>query len=228
MTPDPSVRPVAGWHRGPKHLLFAALGLMALFVIYNNERFIFDHSDPQWAYYFRVRWLLLAHGLGGAAALCLGATQFSSRLRRRHVRVHRTLGRLYVTAVAISAPLGIWVTILRNELPLRVAVITQASLWFLTTAVAFYCIRHRNFEQHRQWMIRSYAITLIFLTDRVLDAVPKLTDLDTDASPNIAWLCNVIAWVVPSFIIAWPNLRRTAASPHGRHEPRALASHIDT
>jgi uncharacterized membrane protein len=210
MTPDPSVQPAARRHLEPKHLLFAALGFMALFVIYNNERFIFDHSDPQWAYYFPVRWLLLAHGLSGAAALCLGVSQFSSRLRRRHVRVHRTLGRSYVTAVAISAPLGIWVTILRNELPLRVAVITQALLWFLTTAVAFYCIRHRNFEQHRQWMIRSYAITLIFLTDRVLDAIPQLTNLDTDASPNITWLCNVIAWVVPTFIIAWPNLRRTA------------------
>lgn len=210
MTPDPSVQPAARWHLEPKHLLFAALGLMALFVIYNNERFIVDHSDPQWAYYFPVRWLLLAHGLSGAAALCLGVSQFSNRLRRRHARVHRTLGRSYVTAVVISAPLGIWVTILRNELPLRVAVITQASLWFLTTAVAFYCIRHRNIEQHRQWMIRSYAITLIFLTDRVFDAIPQLGDLDTDASPNIAWLCNVIAWVVPTFIIAWPNLRRTA------------------
>ena len=134
MTPDPSVRR-PGWHLGPKHLLFAALGLMALFVIYNNERFIVDHSDPQWTYYFQVRWLLLVHGLTGAAALCLGVTQFSTRLRRRHVRVHRALGRSYVTAVAISAPLGIWVTILRNELPLRVAVITQALLWFLPGGV---------------------------------------------------------------------------------------------
>jgi len=212
MTPDPSVEPATGWHPAPKHLLFAALGLMTLFVIYNNERFIVDHSDPLWTYYSPVRVLLFAHALAGAVALCLGATQFSSRLRRGHVRLHRILGRSYVTAVAISAPLGIWVTILRNELPLRIAVITQAFLWFLTTAVAFYCIRHRNFEQHRQWMIRSYAITLIFLTDRVLDAIPRVTDLDSDASPNIVWMCNIIAWVVPTFIIALPNLRRSAPS----------------
>jgi uncharacterized membrane protein len=222
MTPDPSIRPATGGHVAPKYLLFAVLGLLGLFVIYHNERFIVDHSDPLWTYYFPVRWLLLAHGLGGAVALCLGAPQFSSRLRRRHARVHRFLGRSYVTAVAISAPLGIWVTILRNELPLRIAVITQALLWFLTTAVAFYCIRRRNFEQHRQWMIRSYAITLIFITDRVLDAVPKVTDLDTDASPNIAWLCNVIAWVVPTFIIAWPNLFRSLPSEASRPTRRQI------
>ena len=85
-------------------------------------------------------------------------------------------------------------------------VVTQATLWFVTTSVAFYCIRRRNFQQHRQWMIRSYAITLIFVTDRVLDAIPGLADLDTDASPNIVWLSNIIAWVVPTFIISWQNI----------------------
>ena len=28
MTPDPSVEPASGWHRAPKLMLFAALGLM--------------------------------------------------------------------------------------------------------------------------------------------------------------------------------------------------------
>jgi hypothetical protein len=95
---------------------------------------------------------------------------------------------------------------------LQIAVVTQASLWFLTTAVAFYCIRRRNFREHRHWMIRSYAITLIFLTDRAIDAIPGFADLDTDASPNIAWLCNIIAWVVPTCIISWQNIVQTPAS----------------
>ncbi len=202
----PSLNPRPPLDIRPKHILFGVLGLLTLFVIYNNERFLVDHSDPLWTYYLPVRWVLLVHGLAGAAALCLGATQFSARLRQSSVTVHRTLGRLYVISVAIAAPFGIAVTILRNELPLQLAVITQASLWFVTTAVAFYCIRRRNFQQHRQWMIRSYAITLIFVTDRVIDAIPGLADLDTDASPNIAWLCNIVAWVVPTFIIAWPNV----------------------
>jgi hypothetical protein len=58
-------------------------------------------------------------------------------------------------------------------------------------------------------MIRSYAITLIFVTDRVIDAIPGLSDLDTDASPNIVWLCNIVAWVVPTFIISWQNILRS-------------------
>jgi hypothetical protein len=89
-------------HLHPKHLFFVLVGLAALFVVYKNERFILDHSDPMWAYYFPVRWLLLVHGLAGASALCLGASQFSARLRQRHVQVHRTLGRCYVISVALG------------------------------------------------------------------------------------------------------------------------------
>jgi uncharacterized membrane protein len=206
MTPDPSARDTPSWHFGPKHILFGVLGLLTLFVIYNNERFIVDHSDPLWTYYLPVHWLLLPHGLAGAICLCLGATQFSTRLRQRHGKVHRILGRFYVIAVVVAATISLSITMLRNELPLQIAVFTQASLWLLTTAVAFYCIRRRNFREHRHWMIRSYAITLIFLTDRVIDAIPGLSDLDTDASPNIVWLCNIIAWVVPTFIISWQNI----------------------
>ena len=104
MTPDPPVQRTAAWHFGPKHLLFGVLALLTLFVIYNNERFIIDHSDPLWTYYLPVRWMLVPHGLAGAIVLCLGASQFSTRLRQRHARIHRFLGRSYVTGVAISAP----------------------------------------------------------------------------------------------------------------------------
>lgn len=190
----------------PKRIFFGLVGLAALFVLYHNERFIIDHADPSWTYYFPVRRLLIPHGLAGLIALGLGASQFSTRLRHRHARVHRILGRCYVAGVAIAAPMGIYITTRHNAVPTQIAVTTTAILWFLSTAVAFYCIRRRNFQQHRQWMIRSYAITLIFLLVRVIDAVPALNDLDGDPSPNMLWLCNVIAWVVPSFIIAWPNL----------------------
>jgi uncharacterized membrane protein len=207
MTPDQPA-PVRRIH--PKHVLFAVLAALTVFVIYNNERFIVDHADPQWTYYFPVRWLLVPHGLAGLVVLCLGATQFSSRLRQRHARVHRVLGRCYVIGVAIAAPVGIYITSLHNALPTRIAVTTQALLWMLTTGMAFYCIRRRRFQQHRHWMIRSYAITLIFLADRVLVAIPWLSDLDGDTSPNILWLCNVIAWVVPTLIVAWPGVFGTS------------------
>jgi hypothetical protein len=60
-------------------------------------------------------------------------------------------------------------------------------------------------------MIRSYAITLIFVIARLLDAFPVLADLDSDTSPNMIWLSNLIAWVVPTFIISWQDMTRSVA-----------------
>jgi len=213
MIPEHSGRHISIGHWNPKHVLFAVLGLLTLFVLYKNERFIFDHSDPLWTYYFPVRWPLIPHGLAGAVVLCLGAAQFSTRLRQRHTRVHRILGRCYIIGVALAAPIGVYITMLHNALPAQIAIVTQASLWLMTTAVAFYCIRRRNFQLHQQWMIRSYAITLIFVIDRLLDAFPVLADLDSDTSPNMIWLSNLIAWVVPTFIISWQDMPRVVTNP---------------
>lgn len=194
-----------------KHLLFLVLALATLFVLWNNERFLIDHAHPLWAYYQPVLRPLFPHGLAGTLVLVLGALQFSSRLRSARPRLHRISGRLYVASVAIAAPTAVYVSFLHNGVPTRVAILTQASLWLLTTALAFHCIRRRNFTAHREWMIRSYAITTIFLWDRVIDAVPAFAALDSDANPSVLWLCNVLVWVVSSVIIGWPQLTRSSA-----------------
>src|SRR5271166_5927914 len=102
-----------------KHGLFFALGLMFLFVLWRDERFIIDHSHPAWAYFFPVRWWLLPHGLGGLTALLIGPFQFSSRLRQRHLRIHRIMGRFYLGAIAVSAPMGMYLTSIHNSLTIR-------------------------------------------------------------------------------------------------------------
>src|SRR5438552_16457862 len=86
-----------------KYALFSLLGLMFLFVLWNNERFIIDHAHPDWTYYFPVRYLLIPHGLGGLTALLIGPLQLSSRLRTKHVRVQRILRRFYIGGIAHGA-----------------------------------------------------------------------------------------------------------------------------
>ena len=195
-----------------KHALFVVLGLSTLFVIYHNERFIIDHQSADWKYFFPVRWWLLFHGLGGTVALFLGPLQFSTRLRQRHLRVHRIIGRCYLGGVAISAPMAIYLTMIHDPLSLQVPTVLQATSWLLATALAFICIRKGKVPQHRQWMMRSYATTLIFVEVRVLDAIPALARMGLDSLVPIIWICNVLAWMVPTLIQQWPDIfgRKTA------------------
>jgi hypothetical protein len=102
-----------------KRALFLTLGLMFLFVLWRNERFILNHSHPDWAYYFPVRWWLIPHGLGGLIALVAGPFQFSSRLRQRHLPLHRMMGRAYLIGVAIAVPFSVYLSLTHSTLAFR-------------------------------------------------------------------------------------------------------------
>ena len=155
-----------------RHVLFTALLPMFLFVLWYDERFVVIH-DERWAYYFPVRWILLFHVLGGLIALLIGPLQFSSRFRQRHLRIHRILGRVYLGGVAVSAVVALYVSAIhQKDIQDRQWIFSLAIAWLITGAMAFAAVRNGNIEAHRQWMARNYAFTTVFVTVRVLNALP--------------------------------------------------------
>src|SRR5437868_15479099 len=86
-----------------KYALFSLLGLMFLVVLWNNERFIIDHSHPDWTYYFPVRYLMIPHGMGGLTALLIGPLQLSSRFSTKPVHVHRSMDGFYIGGITLGA-----------------------------------------------------------------------------------------------------------------------------
>ena len=155
-----------------RHVTFAVLLPLFLFVLWHDERFIIIHSDEKWAYYFPVRWLFLPHVLGGLIALLIGPFQFSSRFRQQHLSVHRIMDRVYLSAVAVSAIMALYVSSIHRQLQDRLWVFSLAATWLITGGMAFAAVRNGNIEAHRQWMARNYAFTSVFITARVLNAVP--------------------------------------------------------
>ena len=102
-----------------KYLLFAFVALMIVYVLQHNESFLLNDSDPVWEHYQPIKWWLLPHGLAGATAIFLAISQFSSRIRARHITVHRTLGRIYVGLVVVAAPLGVFIQHLDERIDTR-------------------------------------------------------------------------------------------------------------
>jgi hypothetical protein len=190
----------------PKHLFFAIVGLMTLFVIWNNERFVLNPQAPEWGHYHPIRWHLVPHGLGGTLALALGALQFSTRLRRRHLRIHRLTGKLYIAGTFIAGPVAIRMAFINSPWFLVPFTIIQAGTWMLFTGIAYVCIRRTDVASHREWMVRSYGIVLIFLEGRVLMAIPALGQKGMDAIVLVNWACLVVTLVVTECFLCWPRL----------------------
>ena len=101
--------------------------------------------------------------------LIAGLTQFNTFLRKRHKRVHRFMGYIYVLLVVfITGPASFMMGWHANGgLPAKTSFTFLAFLWIAFTGFAWWYATQRNFIQHRAFMIRSYALTLSAITLRI-------------------------------------------------------------
>jgi uncharacterized membrane protein len=188
---------------------------MALFVLLTRERTLLDSHSFLRQRYAPIPWLMAAHGLPGALALFLGVFQFSSRLRRRYLKLHRVMGRIYVGSVLVSAPLAVAVALALPLPTLFMASLIQSLGWLLTTATALYCARTGKIQQHREWMMRSYPFAAVFVVVRVINSIPAIERMGPLGIATVVWSVIATACFLPSFVISWQALgagRRTATA----------------
>ena len=200
-----------------KHLFFAVFGILGLFVLWNNERFFLNPHAAEWQHINPIRWQLIPHGLGGAMALGLGALQFSSRVRRRYPRLHRLNGKLYMLGTFVAAPVAVWMAFINSPWFLIPFTVVQATTWALFTLVAYLCIRRGAVGSHREWMIRSYSIALIFIEGRVLMAVPALGRGGMDSVVLVNWACLAITLIVVECMLRWREIMPLAPVKNALH-----------
>lgn len=188
------------WRR-PKTLVFAAVTVMAAYVLYRNERFLIDPAHPVWQHYEPFKWWLLPHGLAGACVLLLAPLQFADHLRRRFLTLHRTTGAIYVASAFVLAPLGAYIQYLDESQgaarSFTIETMIQATLLMTTTGIGLVFALKRMITQHRQWTIRSYAVALTFLETRFIIGITGLDQpFDWANVETVVWACTAMSLLV--------------------------------
>lgn len=198
-----------------KIALWAVLGAMTLSVLLYSEVRIFRQAQLR-AYYSTILLILVPHIAGGCLALLSGPLQFSSRLRRRYPRFHRVLGRCYVCSVFVAAPLAIVLSNHRHDPRAKyfvAATVVQAGTWIVTTACAFVTARNRQIQQHREWMVRSYALTFTFVATRVLQPIPAWNRHSEAGFAMEIIVIVLLSILVPDIAMTWRALTTRRVSP---------------
>jgi len=140
------------------------------------------------------------HIVFGGTALLIGWIQFSEKLRKAYLKLHRNLGKLYVSSVLLSSIGGIYMGFFATGgIAASIGFISLGVLWFYVTAAAFITIKKKKVKEHQTLMIYSYALCFAAVTLRIW--LPLLTLLLGDfntAYPITAWVC----WV-PNLIFAY-------------------------
>jgi hypothetical protein len=208
-----AVSAVPGSGSRTKIIFFVVFGILTAFVTVMKNARIFDPSSEIAQHFAPVKGYLVAHAAFGALGLVLGVFQFSNRLRARYLRVHRSLGYLYVTSVFLAGPLGIPVALNIPSPSLVAASAAQSFGWMATTAIALYCIRRGNVAEHRRWMIRSYPFAMVFTVARILIPIPPIMKMGLPGIEVVVWSTIAMAAFLPTVFVEWPAI--TAARTGG-------------
>lgn len=153
------------------------------------------------------------HIFASIFAIVLGPLQFSTRLRRSWLNVHRWIGRLYLfVGILIGGLSGLYMaTLAYSGIVARVGFTLLASVWLYTGYRAYSAIRQRRIDEHRRWMIRNYALTFAAVTLRIYLPLGMLAHLQFETVyAAVAWL----AWIPNLLVVEWFIRRRnTIAAP---------------
>jgi len=188
--------------------------------------------DAEFPYKQWVNFLYL-HVVGSAVALAIGPMLFSTRIRSKHLRLHRRLGKLYVVSIAAGGGSGIYLSFeALGGLMSQTGFLALDILWLATTCLGYRRIRQKRMEEHREWMLRSYALSFAGVTLRFwvvllgvltipLENFSQFELLLDDFNRTYrfdAWLC----WV-PNLIFAEWLIRRRRKGLAEKRLPLAVA-----
>lgn len=128
------------------------------------------------------------HVLPGLLYLALAPLQFSIRLRKSNPAYHRRAGRvLAVIAIVLgTAALFIGIVIPFSGLPEQVIISIFSTFFVISTVMGVRCARLKRFTEHREWMLRAFAIGLSIVTMRLI-FIPILIVIGSPSNDQIVF-----------------------------------------
>lgn len=188
--------------------LWISIILLSAYYLYRAivYRFYKEGIGPT---FWDKQFLYIFHLATAVAPLILGPFQFWSWFRNRYIKLHRTLGKVYITGSLLG---GITAFILGITIPYEgsiVPLVFLSLLWLFMTIAAWVTIRNKNIKAHRLFMIRSYTLALTFIFLRILSDLVYKNNLfffiknDEIKDTTYEWLSWVLPLLIVELFISW-------------------------
>ncbi|MED1801267.1 DUF2306 domain-containing protein [Brevibacillus porteri] len=162
--------------------------------------------------------LLVAHIVAAFIALLTGFFQFVDRIRLKNPSIHRFLGRIYVYSVFINGLLSLASIFYAENFMKATSFLVLSFAWLFTCWKGYLTAINREFEEHRKWMIRSFGMTLVAISARLLVPVLLLLyyifhgfSLPHGMETVIGEVLNVNIWaglILNFVIVEWAILKK--------------------
>lgn len=105
---------------------------------------------------------------------------------------HKNFGKTYIFLILVfAAPSGIYMGIFANGgIYSKISFITLGCFWWFSTFKAYQLARQKKFKEHKQWMWRSFALSLSAVTLRMWKVIIVYL-----FHPNPMDVYQIIAWL---------------------------------
>jgi uncharacterized membrane protein len=163
------------------------------------------------------RSLTLTHIVPGMLFMILGPLQFVRKLRTKYPKFHRWSGRVFLCASGIVGITGLTMAFGKTigGLDEKAAITLFGTFFLVALAKALWHAMHQEFFQHREWMIRGYAIGLAVATIRPIMGTFFAMAVLRGHAPEPKEFFGTAFWIgfTLQMIAAeiWINYTRTAA-----------------
>ena len=145
--------------------------------------------------------MLYIHIIFGVLALVIGPFTLFTKFREKNIKLHRTMGRIYMIGILFGGISGIYLAFHATGGVLSQLGFGLLSIfWLITASQALANIIHKKIDTHEKWMIRNYSLTFAAVTLRIWLAL--FTGLFGFQQFEISYI--IIAWLcwVPNLIVA--------------------------
>ena len=123
------------------------------------------------------------------------------------------MGRFFLGAVAVGS-VGAYHMAVYSSFgwAFGFSLLAMATAWFTTAAMAYYAIRKRKIQIHKEWMVRAYVVTFAFVTFRILSDYSFMRHLlpESDRALTISWSSWVLPLLVTEVVLQLRRMRSGA------------------
>lgn len=191
---------------------FGALFVFGLLFLVRDSLKYVEWSEAVYRRFWPQRIGLATHVLTASLAFVLGPLQFSTRLRKRWPVVHRWIGWSYVSCALLSGLVSFRIAFLSSCRMCVPPFAIWAAIFFIVTGLAVLMAVRRQFDAHRQFMIRSWVLLNGFVFVR-LDTYleyPFPVGPGIDRPAMLIWAVWVVPLVLTEMWLSWgPLVTRT-------------------
>ncbi|MDA2736299.1 DUF2306 domain-containing protein [Bacillus paranthracis] len=145
--------------------------------------------------------MLFIHITTSIVALIIGPFTLSTKFRERNINRHRIAGRIYMVGILLGGISGLYLSFYATGGLVAKLGFGLLSVFWLTSAYqALHRVKNKKMKEHRNWMIRNYALTFAAVTLRIW--LPLFIVLFGIEHFELSYA--IIAWLawVPNLIIA--------------------------